>query len=106
MGYERFLGPEMFFHPVSISDLILCFGRNLFTKTGEHLWMRLLMMLFRCVQWIIEDNYTKTLFFQEEAPFSKALIKNLKNLSKKELTQDSMDMRKLSERSQHLSKLT
>jgi actin-related protein 3 len=44
IGYERFLGPEMFFHPVSTQICIInivfdC--RNSFIKTGEHLWTRL-----------------------------------------------------------------
>lgn len=32
IGYERFLGPEMFFHPVSAPRVRPC--RNSFTRTG------------------------------------------------------------------------
>ena len=81
VAYERFLGPEMFFHPVCtiFEFFILTKYRNLFIKIGVHLLTKSLTMQYNHVQWITEEDCTRTLYCQGVALYSMDLIKNYKN---------------------------
>lgn len=49
---------------------------NFSIKTSEHLLMKLLTNQFSPAQWIIEENYTRTLLCQEVVPYSMVLIRS------------------------------
>ena len=87
VGYERFLGPEMFFHPVSLLIFnISC--RNSSTKIGLSLLKKLLMMLFNFVQLTTALNYTTILFYLEVALCSMDLIRDYSVDFRRELTRE------------------
>jgi hypothetical protein len=60
VGYEAFLGPEMFFHPVGVIYLTY---RNSLTLNGETLLILSLTMLFKVHQLISEGTFMKILFY-------------------------------------------
>lgn len=59
VGYESFLAPEMFFHPVSATHTNKK-NRNLFIKTTSNHLKRLSMMQFNHAQLSTVLNYTTT----------------------------------------------
>ena len=61
VGYERFLGPEMFFHPVSTYYVLIIRCRNSSMLTGEHHSTSALMTPSKLAQWTIGDFFTKIL---------------------------------------------
>ena len=90
VGYERFLGPEMFFHPVScfanyLSNYAFYF-RNSSIKISELHWMRLLIKLFSHVQWTIVESFIKTSLSLAVVLYSTTLTKDYKNLFNSALT--------------------
>jgi actin-related protein len=76
VGYERFLGPEMFFHPVSQFDLFMFLCRNLFIQTGGCHLMSASTMPSKLAQWTTGDFSTKTSCFLEDLLSSTASTKN------------------------------
>jgi hypothetical protein len=87
VGYERFLGPEMFFHPVS-QTLSNSFFRNSSTRIGPSHLARLSTMLFKAAQSTIEFSCIRTLFCQEAARCLRALINVLRARFKTDLTNE------------------
>lgn len=90
VGYEAFLAPEMFFHPVSappylINLLYFVACRNLFTKTSKNHWRRSLTRLSTLAQSSTESNFTTILCSPAVPPCSRALMSASKPVFKREL---------------------
>lgn len=87
VGYESFLAPEMFFHPVSLKN-VKFFCRNLFIKTSSSRLRRQLMMLFSHVQQGIVLNCTTTLCCQAVRLCSRVLMIVCRRIFRSVSTQD------------------
>jgi actin-related protein len=87
VGYERFLGPEMFFHPVSLRlHLLTKHVRNLCTKTGRSPLRRSWTRPFRRAQSTTASSFTTMWCYQEAVRSSRTSTVASRNNSKSDST--------------------